>query len=266
MEKRIEGKIQDLEERLEKRLKTLEAVVDQRASAANRAKSNMERRLGDIEVSIKTLTSVVERLTETVKKTVDKLKMERTKTARAQFLAHDRIERERYDVLQSLQTRIGGIEQQLYHTPDRTQNRQAVETVYRPIPVISGNQIGKRGWGDMGTSDPPKPPSPKRRRTKRNEAERPPTPGIGGKQIHSKNKDQFKSDFKFNIGETVMRFWKPKRGEHGVAGMYEAMVVNRRRYTNKPPKYTVKWLNFGPEWEEVQQWVVENKLQKKSVI
>ena len=46
--------------------------------------------------------------------------------------------------------------------------------------------------------------------------------------------------------------------------MYEAMVLGKRPRTNKPPKYKVKWLNFGPEWEEVQEWVDEDKLQKKS--
>ena len=41
----------------------------------------MEKRIQNIEASIKTLTSVVERLTETVKKTVDKLEMEIKETA-----------------------------------------------------------------------------------------------------------------------------------------------------------------------------------------
>ena len=240
----------------------LTSVVEQRTASLNRSKSNTEKRIEDVETSIKTLTSVVERLTETVKKTVDKLEMERKKTARSQFLAHDHIERGRYDVLQYLQTRIGGIEQQLYHTPDRAQIRQAVETVSRPIPVISGNQIGKHAWGDMGTPDPQVPPSPKRRRTKRSEAERPPTPGIGGKQIHLKNRDQFKSQYKFNLGAIVLRQWTPKPGEFGQPGWHKVKILGRRLRTDKSPKYKVKWHGF-PAWDAVPaSWVVEENLRQ----
>ena len=229
---------------------------------ATRAKSNMEKRIEDIEASIKKLTSVVERLTETVKTTVDKLEKKRKQTARSQFLAHDRIERERYDVLQSLQTRIRGIEQELYRTPDRAQIRQT--RISRPIPVISGNQIGKHAWGDMGTSDSQEPPSPKRRRTRAREPDRPPTPGIGGKQIHLKNRDQFKSQYKFNLGTIVLRQWTPKPGEFGQPGWHKVKILGRRLRTDKSPKYKVKWHGF-PAWDAVPaSWVVEENL-KESV-
>ena len=222
----------------------------------------MEKRIESIEASIKKLTSVVERLTETVKTTVDKLEKKRKQTARSQFLAHDRIERERYDVLQSLQTRIRGIEQELYHTPDRAQIRQT--RISRPIPVISGNQIGKRSWGDMGTPDPQEPPSPKKRRTRRSETDRPPTPGIGGKQIHLKNRDQFKSQYKFNLGTIVLREWTPKPGEFGQPGWHKVKIIGRRLRTDKSPKYKVKWHGY-PSWDAVPaSWVVEGNL-KKSV-
>ena len=130
--------------------------------------------------------------------------------------------------------------------------------------TASGNQIGKHAWGDMGTSDPQVPPSPKRRRTRAREADRPPTPGIGGKQIHLKNKDQFKSQYKFNLGEIVLREWKPKSGEFGQPGWHKVKIIGRRLRTGGSPKYKVKWHGY-PSWDAVPaSWVVEGNL-KKSV-
>ena len=129
---------------------------------------------------------------------------------------------------------------------------------------FGGNQIGKHAWGDMGTPDPQEPPSPKRRRTRAREADRPPTPGIGGKRIDLKNRDQLKSQYKFNLGTIVLRKWTPKPGEFGKPGWHKVKILGRRLRTDKSPKYKVKWHGY-PSWDAVPaSWVVEENL-KESV-
>ena len=59
---------------------------------------------------MKTLTSVVERLTETVNKTVDMLKMEMKETATGRFLAFDRSISESEQNMRTMQKRIKLVE------------------------------------------------------------------------------------------------------------------------------------------------------------
>ena len=95
----------------------------------------MEKRIQNIEASIKTLTSVVERFTETVKKTVDKLEMEIKETATGGVetrinrfvLAHNENAKELGSAINRLDTKIN-------------QTATAMETVEENLGEKTGSE------------------------------------------------------------------------------------------------------------------------------
>ena len=95
----------------------------------------MEKRIQNIETSMKTLTSVVERLTETVKKTVDKLEMEIKETATGGVetrinrfvLAHNENAKELGSAINRLDTKIN-------------QTATAMETVEENLGEKTGSE------------------------------------------------------------------------------------------------------------------------------